>query len=85
MEVMGLVLREFAATQGVGADKQAVLVLDGAGWQIGHIGDGYEACPYCISPSTASPNKQSLFCTQRVTKDAPARLHVSPFRWTARR
>jgi len=31
-EVMHLALREFAMAQGVGPDKQVVLVLDGAGW-----------------------------------------------------
>lgn len=31
-DVMSLALREFAAAQGVGLDKQVVLVLDGAGW-----------------------------------------------------
>jgi transposase len=31
-DVMSLALREFAAAQGVGADKQIVVVVDGAGW-----------------------------------------------------
>jgi hypothetical protein len=31
-DVMSLALREFAQAQGLGPDKQAVLVLDGAGW-----------------------------------------------------
>jgi DDE superfamily endonuclease len=35
LEAMGLALAAFAAEEGIGPDRRAVLVLDGAGWHAG--------------------------------------------------
>jgi hypothetical protein len=50
-DVMSLALREFAQAQGVGAGKQVVLVLDGAGWHTSGKLDVPEGLHLILLPS----------------------------------